>query len=178
MNTKRGPTKTPWQPTENWFWNHVDKDGPLIRGMESACWMYETRGKHGYGIVRAPTVADRKRFSMTVAHRVAWAFARGCIPDGVLVLHRCDNRGCCNPTHLFLGDDKANMDDMYQKKRGRKAHGSEQHLAKLTEEDVRTIRHERAKTPATPLKELAERFGVSLVAVSLVARGVTWKHVL
>lgn len=69
------------------------------------------------------------------------------------------------------------MDDMHQKGRDNKAQGEAQHLAKLTASAVTQIRIERAKTPPTPLKELASRYGVSMVAVSWAANGKTWKHV-
>lgn len=181
----RGAKRPLWIPDADWFWSHVEKNGPLCERLNSRCWPWDgylsngtAKGGGGYGMVRHPGAKQRRELATLSAHRVAWQLGIGTIPEGLLVLHACDNRACCNPAHLFLGDDKANSDDMMQKKRGRKARGSEQHLAKLTEEGVRVIRQERAQTPPTPLKELAERFGVSLVAVSLVARGVTWKHVL
>lgn len=51
------------------------------------------------------------------AHRVAWMFRFGEIPEGLGVLHHCDNPGCVNPLHLFLGDHKTNMGDKAQKGR-------------------------------------------------------------
>jgi hypothetical protein len=79
---------------------------------------------------------------------------------------------------LFLGDDQINSDDKREKGRGRWAHGEAQHLAKLTEESVRAIRQARTQQPPVPLKDLARRYHVSLVAVSCVALGKTWKHVV
>jgi len=168
---KRGAVKTLWLPDAGWFWDRVDKAGE--------CWLWlRQRNPSGYGMVRHPGSANtRAPFATLVASRVAWALEHGPIPEGLLVLHRCDNRACVRPSHLFLGDDKANMDDMHQKERGHKARGERQHLAKLTEAAVRDIRAARAKSPPTPLKELAERHGVSLVAVSMVALGKTWMHV-
>jgi hypothetical protein len=51
------------------------------------------------------------------AHRVAWEKANGPIPGGMHVLHRCDNPPCVNPSHLFLGTNKDNMDDRDSKGR-------------------------------------------------------------
>jgi hypothetical protein len=108
---------------------------------------------------------------------LAWEFENGPIPENKLVLHRCDNRTCVRPSHLFLGDDKKNSDDKIKKGRGRWIQGEKQHLAKLTAKAVTQIRKERKKTPPTPLKTLAERYGTSLVAVSYAAIGKTWKQV-
>jgi hypothetical protein len=52
-------------------------------------------------------------------HRLAWELANGPIPDGMQVLHKCDNPRCCNPDHLFLGTQQVNMADMARKGRAR-----------------------------------------------------------
>lgn len=58
---------------------------------------------------------------MVLTHRLAWELANGSIPEGMNVLHRCDNPPCCDPEHLFLGTQKDNVADMIAK--GRKVHG-------------------------------------------------------
>lgn len=57
------------------------------------------------------------------AHRVAWCVARGFpldyLSDDLAILHTCDNPTCCNPAHLLLGTQLANVQDMIAKSRHR-----------------------------------------------------------
>jgi ribosome-binding protein aMBF1 (putative translation factor) len=90
------------------------------------------------------------------------------------VLHTCDNPLCCNPLHLFLGDNLANNRDKTAK--GRQVHGETHKLAKLTEPDVIVIKRALADGSLSR-KDLAARFGVSLALIDHIAAGKTWKHV-
>ena len=63
------------------------------------------------------------RGKATFAHRAAWIAAFGPIPEGMCVLHRCDNPPCINLDHLFLGTKRDNYDDMVAKGRGDRARG-------------------------------------------------------
>jgi hypothetical protein len=105
-----------------------------------------------------------------LAHRVAYAEFVGPIPRELNVLHRCDNRLCCNPRHLFLGTDGDNMADKVKKKRHRFGEGVPSH--KLTEADVRAIRASNEHQVV-----LAKRYGVYQQTISRIRSRETWKHV-
>jgi hypothetical protein len=86
-----------------------------IKKNDNHCWEWQRQIKiGGYGAMRIGTKTTRR---MCQAHRICWQIHNGSIPEGLLVLHKCDNRICCNPDHLFLGNQKDNMDDMYKKGR-------------------------------------------------------------
>lgn len=91
----------------NLFWPRVDVRGP------EECWPWKgSRTRGGYGH------ASREGKSVR-AHRVAYQLAKGLIPAGLVVRHKCDNPPCCNPAHLELGTHKQNKDDSIQRGRSR-----------------------------------------------------------
>lgn len=90
------------------FWDKVDRSGGA-----AACWLWTGSQKPtGYGQVSL-------KGRVYLAHRVAWTLTHGAIPDGLGVLHHCDNPPCCNPAHLFLGSQGDNSADMVAKDRRR-----------------------------------------------------------
>lgn len=95
------------------FWSNVNKDGPVPEHMPELgpCWVW-TAGRFacGYG-------QFAKGRPSRYAHRISWALANGPVPDGLWVLHKCDNRPCVRPDHLFLGTHADNMRDMVEKGR-------------------------------------------------------------
>jgi len=116
------------------------------------------------------------RGKMNFTHVVAYRLLRGEIPHGLLVCHKCDNPPCCNPDHLFLGTPGDNAKDSVAKGRNAKRRGEDNPLAKLSDEDVRAMRRMYSRDGATYL-QLAASFGVSRANVSMIVRGVTWRHV-
>lgn len=78
---------------------------------EAGCWEWQGfRHLKGYG-----AMCYRGRNQRT--HRIAYVCAKGPIPPGMMVLHKCDNPPCCNPDHLYVGDGFDNMRDASRKGR-------------------------------------------------------------
>ena len=126
-------------------------------------WQGKPEPVGGYGVIGH----KKKRY---YTHRVSWAKFRGEIPDGLMVCHRCDNRRCVNPNHLFLGTGRENIADRDAK--GRMCRGHRQHLSRLTLEQVLEIRR-----GGKLLRECAHQYGVSIPSVWAVLKRATWKHV-
>ena len=159
---KHGTTDAPKRAPgslEDRFWRFVDKSD------DDSCWLWSggTVGR-GYGSIMLP---DQ---STGTAHRVSYEIHYGEIPDGMNVLHKCDNPPCVNPKHLFLGTHADNSLDMTDK--NRQANGESCGLSKLTESDIKYIRESDLTQ-----KELAKEFGVTQANISEIKRGRTWRHV-
>lgn len=148
-----------WQyPAEERFWQGIDRTGE--------CWIWiRHRHQDGYGLFR---VAGK---SMKVA-RYAWELFRGPIPDGLWVLHHCDNPPCCNPEHLFLGTHADNMADMKQKNRGHRPQGEASSFSKLVEAEVVAIRLDPRPAP-----QIAQSYNVAACTVWDIKARRTWKHI-
>lgn len=105
------------------------------------------------------------------AHRAAWEFVNGPIPDGMCVCHKCDNRRCVNPSHLFLGTVRENNNDRDRKGRHAKLAGERHGCAKLTARQVAEIRD---KYPGVTQTALAKEYGVHQTLISLIVRNAAW----
>jgi hypothetical protein len=112
--------------------------------------------------------------NIELAHRAAWRFMKGPIPNGLCVLHRCDNPICTNPTHLFLGTHSENFKDMWEKGRSRPgvSLGEKHGMSKLTADAVKEI-----KTSSMSGSELAKKFNVRPTTICDIRRNRTWKHI-
>lgn len=131
----------------------------------NGCLMWAgTRHGKGYGHFRKGT-------GVLKAHRASYELFCGPIPDGLLVLHRCDNPTCVNPDHLFLGTNDDNMADRQAKTR--QARGERAGRARLKEAAVRDIRSSPAST-----KELAQKYSVAPETIKGVRSGRTWRHIV
>lgn len=160
------------QTLDERFWKRVQKgDG---------CWEWQGAvHPSGYGVLFS---YERGLAHPTPhrAHRLSWEIHVGPIPEGIFVCHRCDNRRCVRPDHLFLGTNTDNMRDASEKKRlvgNRSNHhlGSARPNAKITETDVVEMR--RLSREGITGKELSARFGINRGTVSEILSGKLWKHV-
>lgn len=143
------------------FWTSVTKT--------ENCWVWNRAiAKSGYGVFRW---FGRAR----TVHRISYELAYGKIPEGMSILHRCDNRPCMNPEHLFSGTLIDNNADMMKK--GRYARGKALRVGKrmkLTEEKVVQIRSDYASGKFV-LRELADNHNVAISTIAHVVSNRTWR---
>ena len=147
---------------EDRFWNKV-----FIPPDKDQCWEW-TAGLYpaGYGKFKY----YKKHCG---SHRLSWAFAFGEVPDGLCVLHKCDNRKCVNPSHLFLGTRTDNARDRDLKGRGGFASGENAGASKLTDHQVHLIRRLRSEIGLTQTL-IGKLFGITQSSVSNIIRGKSW----
>lgn len=140
------------------LWSQVHKAG------KEECWPWRgwTAQKYGRMSVAGSEVG---------AHRLAYKWASGYLPDDMIVCHSCDNRPCCNPGHLFIGTDADNVADMDTKGRRRTVpqRGERHRRAKLTEAQVLSIRADLRPAPA-----VAKSLGISKSLVRGIRRRENW----
>lgn len=158
-------------PLSERLWRQIDCRGP------DDCWPWIGKSRQsGYGYIQSDGGRDGRKL---LAHRAAWEVTHGPIPageghHGTVVRHKCDNRLCCNPAHLELGTQADNVRDMDAK--GRRVAvlrvGTEHHMTKITEDDVRAIRASGER-----LAVLAARYGMSTGGIKQIRHRRTWKHV-
>lgn len=144
---------------EKRFFAHIEPRGE--------CWEWcGSRDTSGYGLIQF-----NHRIHKT--HRLMYYLARGDIPAGFWVLHKCDNPPCVKPTHLFLGTGKDNSQDREMKGRHIPARGEKVGTAKLTAKDVLEIRRLHYEQGYGKWR-LAKMFGVSRRAIQKAWRGENW----
>ena len=119
------------------------------------------KDKDGYGIT---SIKGKK----LPAHRAVMSFLSNV--SGQYVLHKCANRDCVNPEHLYLGDQKQNVQD--QINAGTFVYGSKNGRAKLTEDLVKLIRESPLST-----RELADTYEVSYYTLWDVRKKRSWKRI-
>lgn len=150
--------------TETRLLRHVNKN------TKTGCWEWTgCKFIRGYGKTYDRCTATSK-IRTEYAHRLMWKCVNG-DPGSLCVLHKCDNPGCVNPEHLFLGTHADNMHDMALK--GRSPSGKNHRgFAKLTEKDVRAIRASKLTYRA-----LAYQYSVSENHIYIVRSRRSWAYV-
>lgn len=174
------------------FWSRV------VRAGGDECWTWSGgHSRDGYGVLRIVSSVEGTNRDQR-AHRVAWTMANGPIPDGLLVCHRCDNRGCVRADHLFLGTDLDNAIDRDSKGRqargtkiteGRSIPSGDAHwtrtrptnrlrgaahgCAKLSAEQVSAIR-ERYRTGGIRQRDLASEYKISQSRIWAIVNNKSW----
>ena len=150
----------------------VEKFLSGIRKLKGGCWVCDAAYDMNTGYTEVKIGRGKKGIFRCTTHTLSYRHFKGPIPEGILVCHRCDNRKCCNPGHLFLGDYSVNQADMASK--NRVAFGERHYNAKLTSDQVLAIyemyRHGESQV------SIANCFGVSGNAVRHIVTGNTWRR--
>jgi len=158
------------------FWSKINCKG------DDDCWNWQG-GKHsfGYGVLGR----GRRGEGLVRANRLAWELTYGPIPDGMCVLHKCDNPSCVNPKHLFLGTRADNNLDAKQKGRTQPPpikRGSNNCRAKLTEVQVAELRARymaglppKRKGRRAFTEQLAAEFGIDRSQVNNIVARRQWR---
>lgn len=137
------------------FWEKVQKDIP------TKCWNWKgSIACTGYG-----RLGSNQTRHYGSAHRISWKLHYGIVPKGFCVCHKCDNRKCVNPQHLFLGTYADNFKDMYRKGR---------HWHKLTTLNIINIRSLN-KLKLLSNRKIAKKFSISHTMVNDIVNRVWWK---
>ena len=150
------------------FWAKVAK----LPGHD-VCWEWTgARFPAGYG-------SFSYKQSNSYAHRVAYEFIYGEIPEGAWVLHHCDHPPCVRPSHLYLGTPSDNAQDRERKGRGNKApfvgRGQTHRASKVTEDNIVAIR--AAWRDGESAQSIAQRFPVGSAQIYRIIKGSSWSHV-
>ena len=129
----------------------------------SGCWLW---------IGGATTVGYGKIFAngfVRLSHRVSYEEYKGAIPEGMLVLHKCDTPACINPEHLFLGTNKENMQDASRK--GRTSFGEKNGSSKITEKDAILILNS-----AQSVSILSRKYNITETSIRNIKNGDKWSY--
>jgi HNH endonuclease len=131
---------------------------------EHGCWLWiGAKVPKGYGQFKIGEKVYR-------AHRVAYELFKEEVPEGMFVLHSCDNPSCVNPDHLFVGTNSDNIQDSFDK--GRSSNVGELHPGhKLTEDDVLHILGSDKSN-----EELAAEYDVDRASIYKIRTGRSWSY--
>jgi hypothetical protein len=118
--------------------------------------------RKGYG-------AGQRKGIRSKIHRLVWLEVYGPVPDGLLVLHKCDNPPCAWPTHLFLGTPADNSDDMVAKGRSWRRKRDQTPGVKIRSVDIPALRERHCN--GETYVDLAREIGVRPSTVLRACQG-------
>jgi hypothetical protein len=146
------------------FWSYVDVNG------EDECWEWRAYKNKtgGYGMFTHNGITS-------FAHRFAYELTYGKLPDGFCALHKCDNRPCCNPKHLFKGTYRDNNADRQAKGRSVVLKGVQHPGATLSEFDVYCIRILYQSGIAVNI--ISNMYNKNYHTIWNVCKRRSWKHI-
>ncbi len=141
---------------EERFWPNVRKS--------NGCWEWTgPKEGQGYGAIYLK------------AHIVSYELLVGEVPRGVMVFHRCDNPGCVNPDHLYLGNHSDNAKDAYRNGKKLRLYGKKKPATKLSDDEVKGIRRKYHKEKVSQAS-LGKEYGVTQAQISRIVRAKVWKQ--
>ncbi len=133
------------------------------------CWNWTAKSRRvGYGSFSVG-------YKTISAHRFSYSYFYGPVPEGLYVCHKCDNRLCVRPSHLFAGTQKENVHDAISKGLFATPKGERNGQSKLTANDVAEIR--KAPFIRGTGNMMAKRYGVSISTISMIRTKKHWRHI-
>lgn len=148
------------------FWKYVRKNGP------NGCWECERLDRKGYGrhyFGKKGLISKEFR-----AHRFLYFVTNPTADQSLMVLHRCDNRRCVNPDHMFLGTAKDNADDMISKGRAKHACGEANAVSRFTTEQI--LKAKELHASGLGYTRVGRIVGISKTHVRSIIKGRAWAH--
>ena len=149
------------------FWNYVEI------GSDDECWNWKGGQKSdNYGNFN---FFNGEKWVSKTAHHFSYVLKFGDVNNPNCVLHKCDNRLCCNPNHLWIGTRKDNNLDRDKKGRQVSSKGIKHGMCKLTNLKVMNIRIMR--DCGSTLKQIADLYKISKSMVHNISSGLNWTHI-
>ena len=134
------------------------------------CWLWTgAKYRFGYGHFRRKI---NNKWMMYKTHRYSYEHFYGPVPEGLLVLHKCDNPACVNPEHLYAGTHQQNIQD--QILRGRKSFGRNKKHVWLNLEKANEFRQYAKDNPGMKQNQMAQNLGTSVAQLSRILNNKIW----